>query len=85
MESTKVSDKSKLNSTAGLLGLSEIDSKDDQEAEMTDEGASLNDTPKEFKFTLLTEHPTTPRDETQKVTSVGSMRKKVIFESLHHF
>ena len=82
MESTKVSDKSKLNSTAGLLGLSEIESKDDQEAEMTDEGASLNDTPKEFN---LTEHPTTPLDETQKVTSVGSMRKKVNFEYLYIF
>lgn len=76
MESTKVGDSSKMNSTAGLLGLSDIESKDNLEAEMTDEGASLNDTPKELN---LTEHPTTPLDETKKVTSVGSMRKNVRF------
>lgn len=81
-ESTKVSDRSKMNSTAGLLGLSDIESKEDKEAEMTDEGASLNDTPKEFN---LTEHPTTPLVENQKVTTIGSMRKKVNFLFLYHF
>ena len=82
MESTKVDDSSKMNSTAGLLGLSDIESKENLEAEMTDEGASLNDTPKEFN---LTEHPTTPLDETKKVTSVGSMRKNVNFIFIYSF